>query len=228
MRGQGRNILLWVAALVLLAAVPARAQVLIERLITVNRNVADGGTLISAYTWSDANLASVTWTAVTLNFSSPFTSNPMQLGDLSATLRFGTSTDFQGQIQGTVFTAGQLNATTKTFTLADTFDGPWKASDRWELRVTDNVAGGVARLDSWKIAVRGQADSTNALVLASGEKISTAADAETQTTVSSTLSFGSATVDAEALANKVLTFSGGLSGTGTLRASTEAGGKIVL
>ena len=99
MRGQGRNILLWVAALVLLAAVPARAQVLIERLITVNRNVADGGTLISAYTWSDANLASVTWTAVTLNFSSPFTSNPMQLGDLSATLRFGTSTDFQGQIQ---------------------------------------------------------------------------------------------------------------------------------
>ena len=220
--------LLGVAALFLLAAVPARAQVLIERLITVNRNVADGGTLISAYTWSDANLASVTWTAVTLNFSSPFTSNPLQLGDLSAVLRFGTSTDFQGQIQGTVFTPGQLTSTTQTFTMADIFDGPWKTSDRWELRVTDNVAGGIARLNSWKIAVRGQADSTNALVLANGEKISTAADAETQTTVSSALSFGANTVDAEALAGKTLTFGGGLSGSGTLRATTEAGGKIVL
>ena len=225
MRTSGRSIL-WLSLLaVLAAAVPARAQILIERVVTVNKTIADGGTLMSGLTWSDANLASVSWVAVSLNFSSPYESNPMVLGDLSGTLTFGTSTE--SPILGTVFNRGNLSSLSQTFALADTFDGAWKDSDRWVLRITDNQAGGIAMLNNWKLSIRGQASSSGTLTLSDGEKISTATDAGSTTTVGSVVSL-SGTTDAEALANKVLTFSGGLSGSGTLRASTEAGGKIVL
>jgi autotransporter-associated beta strand protein len=225
MRTSGRSIL-WASLLaVLAAAVPARAQILIERVVSVNKTIADGGTLMSGLTWSDANLASVSWVAVSLNFSSPYESNPMVLGDLSGTLTFGTSTE--SPILGTVFNRGNLSSLSQTFALADTFDGAWKDSDRWVLRITDNQAGGIAMLNNWKLSIRGQASSSGTLTLSDGERISTASDAGSATTVGSVVSL-SGTTDAEALANKVLTFSGGLSGSGTLRASTEAGGKIVL
>lgn len=209
-----------------------RAQILIERTVSVNALVPDGGSFRSSVlTWNDANLSQVTWTAVTLNFSSGSATSPMVLGDLSSTLRFGTTSDAGGITNAPVFVRGGLTNASQTFTMEDDFDGAWKASGRWELRVTDGVAGGIARLDSWKLSVMGL--STNSAVnlnLADGERISTATGLGTdaQTTVASTLAFGSGTVDAEALAGKTLTFGGGLSGSGTLRASTEAGGKIVL
>ena len=205
----------------------ARAQVLIERTVSVNALVPDGGSYRSSVlTWTDANLINVNWTAVTLNFSSGSTTSPMVLGDLSTVLRFGTSTE--GITSATVFSRGGLTNASQTFTMADVYDGAWKSSGRWELRVTDGVAGGIAKLDSWKLSVRGDVNTNNAIVLQSGEKISTASDASAQTTVSSALSFGANTVSAEALADKVLTLAGGISGSGTLQSTAASGGKVVL
>lgn len=212
----------------LLATGPtARAQVLIERTVNANALVPDGGSFRSSVlTWTDANLVDISWTAVTLNFSSGSTTSPMVLGDLSSTLRFGTSTE--GFTTATVFSRGGLTNASQTFTMADNFDGAWKSSGRWELRVTDSVAGGVAKLDSWKLSVRGQANSNSAIVLQTGEKISTADDGAATTTVASALAFGANTVSAEALAGKVLTFAGGISGSGTLLTTATNGGKVVL
>lgn len=67
------------------------AETTLLKAVSVDRNVPDNGVLRNGFTWSDSSLQTVSSVAVTLNFSSPFVSNPINLNHLSASLRFGIS-----------------------------------------------------------------------------------------------------------------------------------------
>ena len=189
----------------------------VERTVTVGKNVPDGsGQLISATTWLNSGIGSVSWVGSTLTFSSPFSNNPIVKSDLSGTLTFGSSSETP--VTSTVFSAGQLTSLTQQFTMADAFDAAWKSSGLWTLKIRDTKAGGVAALDSWKLVVEGTSTAAGTTMDLGNGGIVRVASSGTSGTISANVSTGSAgnTATMEAASTKTLEVTGGISGAGGL------------
>ena len=75
----------------ILAAVPALAQIRIERGFSVGQNIPDGGQYVSSMVISNSGITNITDVNVTLNLSSPVAGNSMWLGDLYLSLTHGTA-----------------------------------------------------------------------------------------------------------------------------------------
>jgi len=192
----------------------AHAQIEVRKSVAVNKDVADNGTLRQGFTWSNAGITNIESVAMTFNFSSPYTSNPIDLGDLSATLRHGLSSEaFR---TGTLFTAGQLNSTSQTFTQADALDGAWLASNYFRVDVTDNQGGGVARLDSVIAAITGSAAGGGTLDPGQGGVIRAASGTQNMGGASSS-GVGANAVGLEAAAGAALRLDNGLNGAGDFK-----------
>ena len=189
----------------------------VERTVTVGKNVPDGsGQLISATTWLNSGIGSVSWVGSTLTFSSPFSNNPIVKSDLSGTLTFGSSSETP--VTSTVFSAGQLTSLTQQFTMADAFDAAWKSSGLWTLKIRDTKSGGVAALDSWKLVVEGTSTAAGTTMDLGNGGIVRVASSGTSGTISANVSTGSAgnTATMEAASTKTLEVTGGISGAGGL------------
>lgn len=75
----------------LVAAVPAMAQIRIERGYSVGQNIPDGGQYVDRRVISHSGITNITDVNVTLNLSSPVAGNSMWLGDLYLSLTHGTA-----------------------------------------------------------------------------------------------------------------------------------------
>ena len=75
----------------LVAAVPAMAQIRIERGYNVGQNIPDGGQYVDSRVISNGGITNITDVNVTLNLSSPVAGNSMWLGDLYLSLTHGTA-----------------------------------------------------------------------------------------------------------------------------------------
>jgi autotransporter-associated beta strand protein len=75
----------------ILVAVPAMAQIRIERGFSVGQTVPDRGQYVSSFALSDGSITNITDVNVTLNLSSPTAGNSMWLGDLYVSLTHGTA-----------------------------------------------------------------------------------------------------------------------------------------
>jgi hypothetical protein len=188
----------------------------VEKTVTVGKNVPDGGQLISATTWSDSGLGSVSWVGETVSFSSPFGSNPIVLSDLSGTLTFGSTSE--SPVTATVFPAGDLTNLTQQFTMADAFDGAWKSSGQWTLKIRDTKAGGIARLDSWKLVVEGNSSAAGTTMDLGNGGIVRVASSGTTGTINANVNTGSSgnTATMEVATDKTLNVMGTVSGSGRL------------
>ena len=76
---------------ILVAAVPAMAQIRIERGYNVGQNIPDGGQYVDSRVISNGGITNITDVNVTLNLSSPVAGNSMWLGDLYLSLTHGTA-----------------------------------------------------------------------------------------------------------------------------------------
>jgi hypothetical protein len=156
----------------LVAPVPAKAQLIIERTVTVNQMIPDRGQYVSTLVWENAGLSSISQVAVDLALSSPSATNPMWLGDMFASLTHGTASE--SERAATVFnyfgSDPDNSATTlnHSFTFESQFNGAWLASNKWSLLVADRAQGGAGRLDSWKLRVTGAPVSTGTIAVNSG------------------------------------------------------------
>lgn len=215
-----------------------RAQVEVTRTVVVDKNVPDNGTLRTGFTWANAGVSLIDSVSVTLNLSSPFSSNPIELSDLSGSIRHGLSTEaFR---TASLFSAGSLNSLTQTFAQADGLVGAWLGSGYWRLDLTDSRGGGVARLDNFTFSVRGTAATGGTLDVGQGGVIAASGEG-TQEISAAITSSGAGTngVVLQSDAGKTLQVTGGLqgegefrkSGSGVLRlegASTNFTGKVVV
>lgn len=215
-----------------------QAQVEVSRAVGVDKNVPDNGTLRTGFTWANAGLSLIDSVAVTLNLSSPFVSNPIAPGDLSGSIRHGLSTEaFR---TASLFSAGGLTGLTQTFVQSDGLDGAWLGSNYWRLDLTDGRGGGVARLDSFTIAVRGTAANTGTLDVGEGGKITVSGSGTQQIGATITSSgTGANAVALETDSGKTLQVIGGFQGSGDFlkqgqgilrleSASTNFTGKVVV
>jgi autotransporter-associated beta strand protein len=75
----------------MLVAVPAAAQIRIERGFSVGQNIPDRGQFVSSVAFPDGGITNITDVNVTLNLSSPVAGNSMWLGDLYISLTHGTA-----------------------------------------------------------------------------------------------------------------------------------------
>ena len=75
----------------ILVAVPAMAQIRIERGFSVGQTAPDRGQYVSSFALSDGSITNITDVNVTLNLSSPVAGNSMWLGDLYVSLTHGTA-----------------------------------------------------------------------------------------------------------------------------------------
>ena len=211
------NLLAGLLAFLALGTVGQAQGIQVEKTVTVGKNVPDGsGQLISATTWLNSGIGSVSWVGSTLSFSSPFSNNPIVLSDLSGTLTFGTSAETP--VTSTVFSAGQLTSLTQQFTMADAFDGGWKSSGQWTLKIRDTWAGGIARLDSWKLVVEGNSSAAGTTMDLGNGGIVRVASSGTSGTINANVNTGSSgnTATMEVGAGKTLNGMGTVSGSGTL------------
>jgi autotransporter-associated beta strand protein len=75
----------------ILVAVPAMAQIRIERGFSVGQTIPDRGQYVDSRVFSDGGITNLTDVNVTLNLSSPVAGNSMWLGDLYVSLTHGTA-----------------------------------------------------------------------------------------------------------------------------------------
>jgi len=204
----------------------AHAQLTLEKKITVDKNVPDNGVLRTGFTWSGSGLSYVDSVSVSVNLSSPFTSNPIDLSDLSGSIRHGLTGE-EGARTGTLFSAGSMNSMSHTFTQAASLEGNWLASNYWRLDLADGQGGGIAQLEDFTFSVTGTAANGGTLDVGAGGTIA-AASAGTQEIGAAITSSGSGAnaVKLKAEAGKALQASGGLSGSGELKKQGEGALKL--
>jgi len=204
----------------------AHAQLTVEKKITVDKNVPDNGVLRTGFTWSGSGLSAIDSVSVSLNVSSPFTSNPIDLSDLSGSIRHGLTGEV-GARTGTLFSAGSMNSMSQTFTQAVSLDGNWLASNYWRLDLADGQGGGVAQLEDFNFSVTGTAANSGTLDVGAGGKIRASGEGtqEIGAAVSSS-GVGANAVSLEADAGRTLQINGGLQGSGEFKA--ESGGNVKL
>jgi autotransporter-associated beta strand protein len=210
------NLLAGLLAILTVGSV-GHAQIMIEKTVTVGKNVPDGsGQLISATTWLNSGIGTVSWVGSTLTFSSPFSNNPIVKSDLSGTLTFGSTSE--SPVTTTVFSAGQLTSLTQQFTMADAFDAAWKSSGLWTLKIRDTKAGGVAALDSWKLVVEGTSTAAGTTMDLGNGGIVRVASSGSSGTISANVNTGSSgnTATMESASTKTLEVTGSISGAGGL------------
>lgn len=211
-----RNLpILVIACLGLVLATPGRAQLVVERSITSNLTLPDNESTSTYFVWSDSGLSLVSSTAVTLNFSSPFARNPMVMGQIASSLTFGAGGG--SAVTGSLFSAGGLSSASQTFT-SEAFDGNWLANGRWDLSLTDTQGGGIARLDSWKLAVEGTSSAAGTTMDLGNSGTVRVATGTNSATVNANLATGSAgnTATVEAGEGRTLDVQGVVSGVGNL------------
>ena len=75
----------------LVAAVPAMAQIRIERGYSVGQNIPDGGQYVNSQVVANSGITHITDVKVSLRLSSPIAGNSMWLGDLYLSLTHGTA-----------------------------------------------------------------------------------------------------------------------------------------
>lgn len=151
----------------LLAPCALRAAVLVEKTIVSDMTVPDNGTAWSDFFWEDSGLSSISGASATLVLSSPFSGNPMKLGDLSGMLYFGLPAESYRQSA-----LASFSSATQTFDFGSAFNGAWLASGLWELELTDSRGGGIARLDRWVLSLTGEAATSGSVDPGAGGAIS--------------------------------------------------------
>ncbi len=151
----------------LLAPCALRAAVLVEKTIVSDMTVPDNGTAWSDFFWEDSGLSSISGASATLLLSSPFSGNPMKLGDLSGMLYFGLPAESSRESA-----LASFSSATQTFDFGSAFNGAWLASGLWELELTDSRGGGIARLDRWVLSLTGEAASSGSVDPGAGGVIS--------------------------------------------------------
>ena len=206
---------IWLGLLLALIHSGAMAQIEVERTVTSNMVVPDNGTRSGYFIWSNAGISVVSSTAITLNFSSPFASNPAVWSQLASSLTFGAGGGTP--VTSSLFSAGGLSSASQTFT-SEGFDGNWQNNNRWDLSVTDTQGGGIAKLDSWKLAVEGTAAGAGStLDLSQGGTVRVSSNAGSTQTLGN-VATGSAgnTATVEAGSGKTLEVAGVVSGAGSL------------
>ena len=195
-------------------------MVTVEKTVTVDKNITDNGTLRSGLTWTNAGISVIDLVAVTLNVSSPFTSNPADLSDLSASLRHGNGAE--SYRLGSLFAAGDMTSLSQTFTQGISFDGNYLSSGYWNLAVSDGQGGGIARLDSWKLAVTGTPLASGTLDLGAGAVLTAASTGTTEVGAAVVSNgTGASAITLATDSNKNLNLSGGLSGSGNFSKTGE-------
>ena len=160
-----------VVAILELVAPGARAQLILERTVAVGATIPDRGQYVSTFGWADAGLNSISRVSVDLNLSSPSVTNPMWLGDMYGSLTHGTA--LTGARTVTLFDFPQADPNNGATSLSASYsttglNGSWLSTNTWSLLVADREAGGVGRLDSWKIRVEGEARSGGTIAVHSG------------------------------------------------------------
>ena len=216
-----------VIALMAFSATGARAQLLFERTVTPNRTIGDNSTFNSSLIWANPGVTTISNVWVTVNMSSPFVSNPMRLGDLSAQLSFGLSPE--SVRTASLFTTNNSTASSlsQQYFLPTQFDGGWLASNRWNLQVTDHQGGGISRLDSWKLTVESDAPVSGTLNVGSGGEIAVVgAGTQTIGAIVESTGTGNNAVRLTPTDGQKIVVSGGLSGGGDFR--KQGGGAICL
>jgi len=200
-------------------------MVTVEKTVTVDKNITDNGTLRSGLTWTNAGISVIDLVAVTLNVSSPFTSNPADLSDLSASLRHGNGAE--SYRVGSLFAAGDMTSLSQTFTQGISFDGNYLSSGYWNLAVSDGQGGGIARLDSWKLAITGAPLSSGTLDLGSGAVLTAASSGTTEVGAAVVSNgTGASAITLATDSGKNLNLSGGLSGSGNFSKTGEGTAQI--
>jgi len=212
--------LLLLGVLVVSVSSGSAQTVTAEKTVTVGKNVPDNGTLRSGLTWTTSGISLIDSVAVTLNMSSPFNSNPINLGDLSASLRHGASGE--SYRTGSLFSAGSMSSLTQTFTQGTSFDGGYLSSGYWNLAVNDVHGGGIARLDAWKLAVTGTPLASGTMDLGAGTVLAAAAAGTTEVGAAVVSNgTGASAITLATDSGKDLNLSGGLSGSGNFSKTGE-------
>jgi autotransporter-associated beta strand protein len=205
------NFLLMLTGMLVLAGT-AQAQLTVQKQITVDKNVPDNGVLRTGFTWSNSGMSVIDSVSVTLNVSSPFASNPINLNDLSGSIRHGLSTEaFR---TGSLFSAGQMTSLSQTFTQASALDGNWLPSNYWRLDLADGRGGGIAELDNFTFAVTGTASSSGTLDVGQGGVIKAATAGTQAMGGASSSGTGANAVALDAVSGATLQLNQGLSGAG--------------
>ena len=205
------NFLLMLTGMLVLAGT-AQAQLTVQKQITVDKNVPDNGVLRTGFTWSNSGMSVIDSVSVTLNVSSPFASNPINLNDLSGSIRHGLSTE--SYRSGSLFSAGQMTSLSQTFTQASAMDGNWLPSNYWRLDLADGRGGGIAELDNFTFAVTGTASSSGTLDVGQGGVIKAATAGTQAMGGASSSGTGANAVALDAVSGATLQLNQGLSGAG--------------
>jgi autotransporter-associated beta strand protein len=204
-----------VAVLVALAGLTSEgaAQIQVQKTVHSNLLLTDNTTTFTSLVWSDSGLASILSTSITLSLSSPFETNPLKLGDLSASLYFGfPDPDFR-QAALPSFTSTQ-----QTFNLGAAFNGAWMAGDTWYLALTDNRQGGVARLDRWTLSLTGELATSGTIDPGEGGVVSASGEGtQTVQAMLQTTGSGDDAVKVQATEGQSIVVSAGLTGSGDIR-----------
>jgi autotransporter-associated beta strand protein len=190
-----------------------RAQIRVEKTVVANLTVPDNGTIWSDIFWADSGLASIASASITLVLSSPFATNPLKPGDLSGVVYFGLPNEAYREFSLTEFTSA-----TPTFNMGAAFNGSWLASNFWELELSDERGGGVARLDRWTLTLTGESLAGGTIDPGQGGVIG--ASGEGTQTIQSTIQVeGTAenAVKVQADAGQSIVVSSGLTGGGDIR-----------
>lgn len=199
--------------LVLLWPVSGRAQIRVDKTVVANLTVPDNNSFWTDLVWADSGLVSISSASITLSLSSPFTSNPMKLGDLSATLYFGLPSEDYRE-----FSLGGFTSPTQTFNMGAAFNGAWLASNFWEMEIRDMRGGGIARLDRWTLSLTGEAANTGTIDPGAGGVISAAGEgSQTIQTTVQVAGSGEDAVKVQATSGQSIVVSGGLAGSGDIR-----------
>lgn len=200
-------------ALAVLVPSASRAQITVQKTVAANLTVPDNNSLWTDLVWADSGLASISSASISLSLSSPFTSNPMKLDDLSATLYFGLPNEAYRE-----FSLSGFTAPTQTFNMGAAFNGAWLASNFWEMEVRDTRGGGIARLDRWTLALTGEAANTGTIDPGAGGVISAAGEgAQTIQSTVQVAGSGDNAVKVQATSGQSIVVSGGLAGGGDIR-----------
>lgn len=245
----------------------ARADIRVERVVSVGQNVPDGsGFLVNILNFANPGITNISDVDVRLVLSSPDGANPMWLGDLYSALTYGTASEservsvllnrpgvnntdpfgsslssldvwldssaatnvfFITNATGTYQADGRIgvdpyayphpafNTNDVTAGLA-ALNGGMLASQQWNLLVADTEAGGVARLDAWRLAVTGGAATNGTLDAGPGGSITSLGGSNTLGAVVTVSGTGGNGITA-VVTNGTLDFQTGLQGAGDFK-----------
>ena len=212
----------------LVAPVPAKAQLIIERTVAVNQTIADRTQYVSTLVWENAGLSSISRVTVGLSFANAGGSLPTILSQYYASLTHGTASETERM--ATLFSpTNVLTGFTPNYTVESALDGEWLASNTWSLLVADQVKGaGSIVWSSWRLAVEGAAVNSGTFRPGPNGRLAVSAGESTANVGAAVELENGSAVAAEAAANKILRLEGGLTGAGDLETSTAAGGKVVV